>query len=178
MFDLPLHPIVVHFPIALGTLLPFAGFLLWWAVRKEYLERKVWILIPTLALVYSLSAVVAAELGEDDEKKVEKVVAEKVIHEHEEAAEVIPWIAGTLFLVSLVGLGKKNPDRARLAFAVLSLAAMVPLANAGHTGGKLVYHYGAANVHLTEATKALVQSGKFYMQNLEEDKEDEKEHED
>jgi uncharacterized membrane protein len=173
MFDLPLHPIAVHFPIVLGFALPFTALLIWWAIRKEYLQQKVWILIPIIAFVYCASAVVASELGEDDEEKVEKVVAEKLI---EEAAEMIPWIAGTLFLVSLAGLVTKNSDRARLGIAVVSLAAIIPLANAGHTGGELVYKYGAANAHLTGETKALVESGKFYMQNLE--KKDEKKHDD
>jgi uncharacterized membrane protein len=169
MFDLPLHPIVVHFPIVLGVVLPVAALLIWWAIRKEYLQQKVWVFIPALALVYSLSAVVAAELGEDDEEKVEKVVAEKIIHEHEEAAEMIPWIAGTLFLASLVGLRKINSDQIRLAVAVVSLIAVIPLAETGHTGGQLVYQYGAANAHLSGEAKALVDSGKFYKQNLEEE---------
>lgn len=171
MFDLPLHPIAVHFPIVLGFVLPFAALLIWWAIRKEFLQQRVWVFIPALALVYTLSAAVAGELGEEDEEKVEKVVAEKIIHEHEEAAEMIPWIAGTLFLVSLAGFVNKKSDRIRLAVAIVSLIAVIPLANAGHTGGELVYQYGAANAHLTGETKALVESGKFYMQNLEEDEE-------
>ncbi|MFQ5483131.1 MAG: DUF2231 domain-containing protein [Nitrospinaceae bacterium] len=164
MLDLPLHPIAVHFPIVLGAILPLLGFLLWWAIRKEHLEPKVWILVAVLAFSYAASATVAAELGEDDEEKVEKVVAEDVIEEHEEAAEMVPWIGGTLFLLSLGGLWRKHPDRFRLGLAVLSLAALIPLGNAGHTGGKLVYQYGAANVHLNPEAKAMVQSGNFYVE--------------
>jgi len=174
MFDLPLHPIAVHFPIVLGFALPFTALLIWWAIRKEYVPQKAWVLVTIIAFVYCASAVVASELGEDDEEKVEKVVAEKLIEEHEEAAELIPWIAGSLFVVSFAGFLRKNSDRARLGIAVVSLAAIIPLANAGHTGGELVYKYGAANAHLTGETKALVESGKFYMQNLE--KKDEKKH--
>lgn len=29
MFDLPLHPVIVHFPIVLGILLPFIAFFAW-----------------------------------------------------------------------------------------------------------------------------------------------------
>jgi uncharacterized membrane protein len=169
MFDLPMHPIAVHFPIALGIVLPFTALLFWWAIRKEYLQQKAWILITLIAFVYCASAVVASELGEEDEEKVEKVVAEKLIEEHEEAAELVPWIAGSLFVVSFAGLLRKNSDRARLGIAVLSLAAIIPLTNAGHTGGELVYQYGAANAHLTGEYKALVQSGQFFAQNLEEE---------
>ncbi|MFQ5450787.1 MAG: DUF2231 domain-containing protein [Nitrospinaceae bacterium] len=175
MFDLPLHPVVVHFPIVLGFLLPFTGLLLWWAIKKEHLPAKAWTLVIALAFVYSVSAVVTAQLGERDEEKVEKVVSEKLIEEHEEAAEWVPWTAGTLFLISLAGLLRKNPHQIRLAIALLSLAAVVPVANAGHTGGKLVYQYGAANAHLLPKYKALVQSGKFYLVHKDDKKQEENE---
>lgn len=159
MFDLPLHPIVVHFPIVLGSLLPVLAIGLWWAIKKWQWTPKVWTLVSIVALVYSLAAVTAVQLGEADEEKVEKVISEKVIEEHEEAAELIPWIAGTLFLVSLGGFTVKYAERAHLATIVLSLIAVVPLVNAGHTGGELVYEHGAAMAHLSPEHKAAIQSG-------------------
>ncbi len=148
MFNLPLHPIAVHFPIVLGSLLPLLALLLWGAIKKDVLPQRVWVLVIIMALAYGASAIVAVELGEKDEDKVEEIVSEKVIEEHEEAAEMIPWIAGTLLLVSLAGLVKKNSHSLRLGMAVLSLVALLPLVEAGHTGGELVYQYGAANAHL------------------------------
>ncbi len=159
MFDLPLHPIVVHFPIVLGALLPVLAILLWWAIKKWQWTPKVWALVSIVALVYSLSAVVAVQLGEEDEEKVEKVISEKVIEEHEEAGELIPWLAGTLFLVSLGGFTVKYSKQAKVAMIVLSLVAVVPLINAGHTGGELVYEHGASIAHLPPDHKAAIQSG-------------------
>lgn len=159
MFDLPLHPIVVHFPIVLGSLLPFLAILLWWAIRKWLWTPKVWALVSAMALVYCLFAVTAVLLGEEDEEKVEKVISEKVIEEHEEAGEVIPWIAGTLFLVSLVGFTVRYSKQAKIAMIVLSLVAVVPLINAGHTGAELVYEHGASIAHLTPDHKAAIRSG-------------------
>ncbi len=178
MIDLPLHPIAVHFPIVLGFILPVAALAIWWAIRKEHLQQKAWVLVVFLALAYGVSAFVAVELGEEDEEKVEKVVSEKVIEEHEEAGELIPWIATGLFLVSLAGFLPKNSQRFRLALGVLSLAAVIPLANTGHTGGKLVYQYGAANAHLSGEYKALVGSGKFYVENAKSDDHEQEEDDD
>ena len=79
MFDFPLHPIAVHFPIVLGVLLPFLAILLWWAIKKLQWSPKVWALVSAVALVYSLTAVTAVQLGEEDEEKVEKVISEQVI---------------------------------------------------------------------------------------------------
>lgn len=165
MFDLPLHPVVVHFPIVLGMILPFVGLLFWWCIKKEYVQQKVWILVTALALVYGASALVAVELGEKDEDKVEKVVSEKVIEQHEEAGEKIPWIAGALFLVSLAGLLRRNSHSVRLTLGILALFAIIPLADTGHTGGKLVYHYGAANAHLPDKYKASIKNAKLIGEN-------------
>ena len=161
MFDLPLHPIVVHFPIVLGAQLPLLAILLWWAIKKWQWTPKVWALVSAVALAYSLSAVTAVQLGEADEEKVEKIVSEKVIEEHEEAGELIPWIAGALFLISLGSLTVKYSKQARLALIVLSLVAVAPLINAGHTGGTLVYIHGASVAHLSPDHKAAIQSGKI-----------------
>ena len=175
MFDLPLHPVVVHFPVVIGIALPILGLLLWWAIRKEYVPRKAWGLVTALALVYSVSAIVAVELGEKDEDKVEKVVSEKVIHEHEEAGEMIPWIAGTLALISLAGFLPKKSNSIRLAVVLLSLAAIAPLADAGHTGGKLVYQYGAANAHLPPEYQASFSTVDFNIEHAKKEDNDEDE---
>lgn len=159
MFDLPLHPIVVHFPIVLGSLLPLLAIGLWWAIKKWQWTPKVWALVSVAALIYTLAAVTAVQLGEEDEKKVEKVISEKVIEEHEEAGELIPWLAGTLFLVSLGGFTVRYSKQAKVAMIALSLVAVVPLINAGHTGGELVYEHGAATAHLPPDHKAAIQSG-------------------
>jgi uncharacterized membrane protein len=161
MFDLPLHPVVVHFPIVLGILLPFVGFLTWWGIKKEIVPQKVWLVVIALALVFTISSMVAVELGEKDEEKVEKFVAEDVIEEHEEAGEAIPWVAGTLLVLSVGALLRKNSHRIRLAVAIISLVAVIPLVNAGHTGGELVYQYGAANAHLSQQQMASVKAGQI-----------------
>ena len=181
MFDLPLHPVIVHFPIVLGIALPCVAFLIWWGIKKKGWSSRVWSGVVVLALVYTLTAAGAVVLGEADEERVEKVVSERVIEQHEEAGEAIPWIAGGLLLLAAAGFWFKNSHHARLALVVLSLAAIVPLVNTGHTGGKLVYQYGAATAHLApEVRAALPDKGKMILASGEvhEVDEDEAEHAD
>ncbi len=174
MFDLPLHPVVVHFPVVLGILLSFVALVLWWAIRKDHIHPYTWVLVTALALGYGVSSYIAVEMGEEDEEKVEEVVSEKVIEEHEEAGELILWVSGGLFLFSLAGLYRKDLHAARLGVAILALAAVVPLVDAGHTGGKLVYQYGAANAHLPENRKAMLESGSFKFNRDASDKDKDK----
>ena len=175
MFNLPLHPVAAHFPIVLGILLPLASLVFWWAIKQGHLQLKAWVLIAVLALGYGVSSYVAVEMGEEDEEKVEEVVSERVIEKHEEAGELILWVSGGLFLFSLAGFARKDWHAVRLGVAILALAAVIPLVDAGHTGGKLVYQYGAANAHLPEEHQAMLNSGRFmFDDNKDKDKDKDK----
>ncbi|MDX1647914.1 MAG: hypothetical protein R3304_12280, partial [Longimicrobiales bacterium] len=95
----PLHPAVVHFPIVLGMLLPLVAVAPLVAARKGVATRKAW--LPTLALAVGLafSSWAALQTGESEKEVVERVVAESVIHEHEEAAELFFRLSvGTMVL--------------------------------------------------------------------------------
>lgn len=65
-----------------------------------------------------------------------------------------------------------------MAMIVLSLVGIVPLANAGHTGGELVYKHGASVAHLSPEHKAAIQSGTILEPNEKGDHEHEKDDDD
>src|SRR5688500_10797385 len=88
MFGLPLHPIVVHFPIVLSVLLPVAIVVALWAIRRGATPWRAWSVPLATAAALTLSALVATRTGESDEDPVERVVAESAIEEHEEAGEM------------------------------------------------------------------------------------------
>ena len=64
MLGLPLHPLVVHFPIVLAVLLPIfaAGALL--VIRRGTTARRAWALPVLAAAALTASAWVATETGE------------------------------------------------------------------------------------------------------------------
>jgi hypothetical protein len=55
---------------------------------------------------------------------------------------------------------------------------VVPLINAGHTGGELVYEHGAAVAHLSPEHKAAIQSGTILELHEKGDHEDDDDHDD
>jgi len=154
MSDLPLHPIVVHFPIAVGMLLPVFGLGFWLLIRTEVLPKKAWIVVTALALFYLGTAFMAEEMGERDEGAVERVVGEEAMKRHEEAGERMPAVAGVIFLFSIVPLLLKNKEFPVIAFVVASALGTLPLVHAGHTGGELVYVHGAAQAHMPASPNA------------------------
>lgn len=150
MFGVPLHPMVVHFPVVLSIVLPISVLVAIWAIRKGTTPRRAWAVPLAFAAVMALSAFVATRTGEADEERVERVVSEGAIHEHEEAGERFFLLSGVLLLVAAGGLMRNTfGNAARLVTAVGAIGMIVAGIQVGHSGGTLVYRHNAASAHAT-----------------------------
>jgi hypothetical protein len=151
---IPLHPLVVHFPIVLAVLLPISVVAALWAVRKGATTRRAWAVPFMVAAGLTLSAWAALQTGEAEEERVEDVVAESVIHGHEEAAERFLVLTGLVTLVAAAGLiGGSLGRGARIVTAAGSLGIVAVGAQVGHSGGVLVYREGAASAYANPAAR-------------------------
>jgi len=147
MDTLPLHPKLVHLPIALAMLMPVlsVGLLLAW--MRDLLPRRVWVVALALQAILVASSVVAMRTGEAEEEVVEKVVAESAIEAHEEAAELFTWTAAGVLVLFAAGALLPGAAVARGAATAATAATLVVLFmgyRVGQAGGALVYEHGAA----------------------------------
>ena len=150
MFPLPdpLHPAIVHVPIALAVLMPALALLAAVVIRMKIVPPRTWMAVFLLQAALVGSGWMALETGEEEEGRVEHVVAERHIEEHEELAERFQ-LAGVVALV-VVGAGLLPGATGGLARGAAVLATLAVLAvgvQVGHTGGELVYRYGAASAY-------------------------------
>jgi len=150
MNGLPLHPAIVHLPVALALLMPVlvTGFA--WALWTGRVGLRAWAVIVALQALLVAGGLVAMTTGEGDEDRVEAVVQERALHLHEEYAEQFIWASGaTLALAALVLVGRRTPVSNALAGAVvLATLGVAGLAvRVGHAGGELVYVHGAASAY-------------------------------
>jgi uncharacterized membrane protein len=151
----PLHPAVVHFPIAIAFLLPAAAALVALAIAAGRLERRSWALVLLLHLVGAGSAWWAEETGHEQEERVEEVVAERHIEEHEEAAErLLRVMAGTLVLTASGLLGGRAGGVARAVAVAGAFGVFAAAYPTGRSGGALVYEHGAARAYEAPAPAA------------------------
>jgi len=168
----PLHPALVHFPIVLVFLSPIAAAIALWAIRSGRLAGRAWLGVVVLQVAVLTSGWFAMEAGEDEEERVERVVAEKWIEEHEEAAERFLTIAGITLAVAVAGLlGSSLGAVARGLTVAFALASVVLVATVGHSGGELVYRHGAAQAY-TQADAANPDGARTRMAHEEDDDDD------
>lgn len=152
MLPEPLHPAVVHFPIVLSVLLPLIALGALWAIRRGAEPRWTWAVPVAFSALLLVSAWFAMETGEAEEDRVEAVVSEEALHEHEEAAERFLVFSGVLLLVSTGGFAGGALGRAGRLLTTAGAAGLVLLgAQVGAAGGELVYRHGAANAYLEAA---------------------------
>jgi len=149
MLPNPLHPAIVHFPLVLAFLLPLVAAGALWSIRRGARPRRAWSIpvIATLMLVGSAWA--AVETGEAQDERVERVVAEQPLSAHEEMAESFLTATGAVALVAAAGLlGGLIGGIARAVTVVGSLVLVLAAVRVGHSGGQLVYKYGAASAYV------------------------------
>jgi len=148
----PLHPAVVHLPLALAALLPLLALLARAAIPARFLPTRAWLAIPLLAALMAGGAWLALETGEHEEDRAERVVPEQTIENHGERAEVFTAVAAALAVISLTGLipGPLG-NLGRIATAAMSVVALGFGLSVGRLGGDLVYRHGAAQAYARDA---------------------------
>jgi uncharacterized membrane protein len=138
MFELRLHPMLVHFPIALlftSVLFDAAGT---WFTRENFRDGALWLLI--LGLLGGVAAAIAGDWAEEAAEKAG--MAESMIETHETLAFVTLGIFGVLLLGRLV-LRNQFTRKTMVPYFLIAAIGLGTLSATGHYGGDLVYEHGA-----------------------------------
>ncbi len=153
----PLHPAIVHLPMALVVLLPIFAIVALLVVHRGGKPLRAWGVAAAMFAALTLSSWASMETGEEQEDRVEAVVPDLALDTHEDAAEQFMWLSVGVLGVAALGLLKGGVGTgARVVATVASLGLLVAGYRVGHSGGELVYTYGAASVYSDSATTARV----------------------
>ena len=141
MTEVPLHPQLVHFPIAfiiLSFIFDFVG-----AIRDSKKWNQFGGIILLLAIMTAFAALQSGESSEEMLKPMESSLHEAV-EEHEGLASTTFWFILILGIIrgwlQLKGLFN---SWLRWGYVVLIGTAVFMILRVGHLGGKLVYEHGA-----------------------------------
>ena len=146
MFELRVHPMLVHFPIALlftSVLFDAAGA---WFKRDNFRNGALWLLI--LGLLGGVAAAIAGDWAEEAAEKAG--IPESMIETHETFAFVTLGIFGVLLLGRLM-LRNQFTRKTLIPYFLIAAIGLGTLSATGHYGGDLVYEQGAG-VRITHKT--------------------------
>lgn len=145
-----LHPIIVHFPIALLLVAPIL-IVLGLIFQKH--GKAFMVSAFVLMLIGTIAAFIAVSTGEAAGELAERMPnVEAVLENHEELAETtrnifaaLTVVFGAIVFVPMIfkkDLGRKIMIPVSLAFLLFYSAGTVVLMNAAHEGGRLVHEFG------------------------------------
>lgn len=146
MFDPTLlHPMIVHFPIAL-LIVGFVSDLLGLIIKRDFFSKVAFYL-----LILGTLGVIAAYFSGDfaGEGLAEGGALKQALETHEDAAMLSLWLmtATALVRIAMVAM-KKFTGALRWIPVVMFLAGVLSIARTGYYGGELVFKH-AAGVQLT-----------------------------
>jgi uncharacterized membrane protein len=145
-----LHPLVVHFPIALIMIAPLFVLL---ALLIKQRTRELIGVSALLMILAAGGALLATSTGSAAEALAEKFPGAKaILHEHEELGESAEIFAIALAAALIVGFASLCIWRQKLSrgivlglgvvYLIAHAAGMLVVANAAHQGGRLVHEVG------------------------------------
>jgi uncharacterized membrane protein len=145
-----LHPIIVHFPIALLLVAPIL-IILGLIFQKQ--SKTYMISAFALMLIGTVAAFIAVQTGQAAGELAERMGnIEAVLENHEELAETtrnifaaLTVIFGAFVFIPMVfrkDLGRKIVIPIGLAFLLFYGGGTIVLMNAAHEGGRLVHEFG------------------------------------
>jgi len=150
--SLPLHPVVVHFPVVFAVLAPIVAIGALVAIKRGSRPLLAWGITAALVAALAGSSWLALETGEDQEDKVEAVVPEAAFETHEESAERFFSLSLVLLGVTAAGfLPRRAGTAARIVATAGTLVMVVAGYQVGHSGGSLVYEHNAGSAYATGA---------------------------
>jgi len=145
-----IHPLIVHFPIALLIVAPLFVVLALLAPRSSRAFAAAALLLMTIG---TAGAVIAVETGEAAAQLADRTPAvNEVLERHQELAELTrnTFLALTVVFAAIVivpAMLKRRFSRgsviaAHAVFLVLYLGGLFLLVNTAHNGGRLVHQLG------------------------------------
>lgn len=138
-----LHPVVVHFPVALSVVAVLTGVI--WLIRNKMGWWRTTLVLEVLAFIGAFMALRTGEAMEDQSEGVAMV--DRFVELHEAMAERAVWALGVAIVMLIgmrwVGLRETAYAGVRLrwrilAFLLVAVAAIL-VALTGHIGGIMTW---------------------------------------
>lgn len=134
-----LHPMLVHFPIALLLAAFLSEIIAFIGKRKFFNQASLYLL-----LLGTAGAVATMLSGDFASESIESAALKAPVEAHEKAAELTFWLAVIASIVkTAIAYFKLSSRYLQWIMLALFLSISASLTNTAYLGGQLVYKHGA-----------------------------------
>jgi uncharacterized membrane protein len=134
-----LHPLIIHFPIALTIVILACDSIGFFLKRKAFFE--VGTILSVFALAGALAAVISGLVAEDSAWKTAQV--REILEDHEAAAYIFLGFMA-LYTAFRIVFRHKITEKLGWLSLILALWGAAIVARVGYLGGEMVFTYGTA----------------------------------
>ena len=140
-----LHPLLVHFPLALLPASALLYVLAWLAGRDSWAWTGLWLLV-----LGALSAATAAATGlrADEGVMVDPSVREQLLDPHRRL--MLTTVGLSIALAAWAAAARPLPARGRVVFLILLVVLLALMSRGADYGGRMVYDYNAGGNACTQ----------------------------
>lgn len=147
MGNIPIHPMIVHFPIVFAILLPVAAMIALFLIRKQTKPMRAWVIPFAISLILLATGVAGLRTGEAQLERGKAAIPLQVVAEHRQAAHRFIVVAAAVALVAAAGLAPGCTGRvARRVATAGAFVVVVSVFQVGQAGAELAYHLNAESI--------------------------------
>ncbi len=151
---MPVHPLLVHLPIAFALFGPVFFLVLLLVIRRRPESRGLWKWTILWQFLMCASIYAAMATGDGDAKEVRAHIGSEAIGRHEDAAELLFFMALLALVPALAGVKASAYEfAARITATVMQVALLAFCVNTARLGGEIVYKHGGAKAHVKQIKK-------------------------
>ncbi|MCL6634134.1 MAG: hypothetical protein K6T63_16140 [Alicyclobacillus herbarius] len=140
LFPSTIHPMVVHFTIAVNYICALAG-VMGLIRRRDKFWGKAFFYLLILSILSTLAAGFAGVISESYVNHIPHAVR-GMFHKHKEYGELTGVLLVASFVIQAVSIWRKRVFRISVFAFLFCLVSTIFVSLAGHLGGTLVYSYG------------------------------------
>lgn len=142
MLNLPLHDLLIHFPLVLGVIIPIIALQLIIGIEFGWLNANSWLIMPLLALVYAILGTVAGGFSDPELEILRQHIDGDALTRHAKLSELVPLTAAIVCILAPLPVVLTEKRKVRLIFLLVSGLGVWPVVTVAMSHANLIYRHG------------------------------------
>lgn len=142
MLNLPLHDLLIHFPLVLGVLIPIIALQLVIGIEFGWLSENSWLIMPLLGLLYAILGTVAGGFSDPELEVLRQHIGGDALTRHAKLSELVPLTAAIVCILAPLPVVLTDKRKMRIIFLLVSGLGVWPVVTVAMSHAGLIYRHG------------------------------------